>query len=865
MADRPTPHSTAVCLLIALHSDPLSIIHKSANSSNASNRDQDIQDHLSKLIRHIVLQTPNDDLRIDDQQHIIVTIEEMTFKQLLKSVAGANFQYRDAAKFLFDDLKRATSSIDSLVDLFAAFRWTVAQGVIDGDSSHGIYVRKRCLGFDELGFDAVGRFWESVCDYVDEVDWNQFEAEWEVSGCKKTDTSDSGVTVSTSERSDFGKMSPDTKSHTKWPPAPKQILRTLRLKCDALDKQTDKIPFDEMEYSLQELLSDNPELTFGHFLRFLNFTNNAERVGAIECLHRYFDYAMIHQRKERLLSASRGVSDDTNGTNGQQHGNVNAAQQSNQAQSLGEILNQAAKKSNVVHYVAVVLSALFHRFGNDDMALLSAEESIRVAQQNGDKACFAYALGWLNILAVNDDGSSESDYQIDNGAMLFHRRNSNFVHPSDAWETAVLSISTSTTNMIIDGVVHPSDVATNLQNPIMNNHVPTQEHSINHLAGAGIWNSFGRGNLASVNNELVLRCYDQYLSNNDIGAAAHDLASSVLYGSQETSSSGSLDSESLLDMLEKIKSNQNDLTLGKDTHQTDLYSNVIAQLQDVQKKNPRVTSCSWYHGILKLAHESAARSYDISSSKILETILYSFTPVVTRDSIEAIVESWGQSCISLCQAKKWDEAISLVSKKAIPFCKKNNLQRQECAFLLELARIRMDTSPDDPAVALPVLLDCLALSEERSIDSIHAAALTLLSRFYLELDDISQSRALLQAALPTVLEHCHIFYQGEAWLIASKCSLREYALIQENNDSNLGVDALMHQALSELRYSVDLFQKIGDVLKLRELYYLQAQVYNVIGSIVERDASSKKFLEMNSKISSSIVPTWNSCSLLQSL
>jgi hypothetical protein len=120
---------------------------------------------------------------------------------------------------------------------------------------------------------------------------------------------------------------------------------------------------------------------------------------------------MIHQRKERLISASRGVMEDNNTTNGQQQGNINNAQRSNQAQSLSDILNQAAKKSNVVHYVAIVLSALFHRFGNDDMALISAEESIRVAQQNGDKACFAYALGWLNILAVNDNMPYESEYQ----------------------------------------------------------------------------------------------------------------------------------------------------------------------------------------------------------------------------------------------------------------------------------------------------------------------------------------------------------------------------------------------------------------------------------------------------------------------
>ena len=865
MADRPTPHSTAVCLLIALHSDPLSIIHKSANTSKTENNsNQDIQDHLSKVIRHIVLQTPNDDITNENSHYNITTIEETNLTQLLKSVAGTHFQYRDAAKFLFDDLKRATNSIDSLVDLFAAFRWTVAQGVIDGDSSHGIYVRKRCLGFDELGFDAVGRFWESVCDYVDEVDWNQFETGWGFNGHDKFDINvDVGHASSNNARGDFEKLTPDINVHSKWPPAPKQILRTLRLKCNTLDNQTDTTSFDEMEHSIQELLSENPELTLAHFLRFLNFTNNSERVGAIECLHRYFDYAMIHQRKDRLLATRRGVVDDNNTGNGQQQGS-NAMQHMNQAQSLSDILNQAAKKSNVVHYVAVVLSALFHRFGNDDMALLSAEESIRVAQQNGDKACFAYALGWLNTLSNDDSRSNESQNQINNGGILFNRRKNKVDNPHDAWENAAPYGSKSTTNMI-EGVVHSSDEATNLQNPIMNNNEPTMQHPIYHLTGADIWDNYCRTNLASATNELVLRCYDHYLSNNDIAAAAHDLASSLLYGAQDTSNSQSFDSESLIEKLEKIKSAEKSQPSCRDKVPVNIYTNVIAQLQDIQKQNPRVVSYSWYHGILKLAHESASRSHDTSNSKVLETILYSFTPSVAQDSIQSIVETWDQSCIALCQARKWDAAISLITMKAIPFCKKHNLQSQECAFLLELVRIKLDSCDDDPVVILPGLLDCLALSEERSIDSIHAAALTLLSRFYLEVDDITQSRALLQAALPSVLEHCHIFYQGEAWLIASKCSLREYALTKENNDKDVDADVMIHRALSELGYSIDLFEKIDDVQKLRELYYLQAQVHNVTGSIVERDESSKKFLEMNSRISSSILPTWNSYNLLKHL
>ncbi|CAN0395483.1 unnamed protein product, partial [Hapterophycus canaliculatus] len=52
-------------------------------------------------------------------------------------------------------------------------------------------------------------------------------------------------------------------------------------------------------------------------------------------------------------------------------------------------------------HAALALSRLHFEFGHLELASLALGEAIRVAQQNGDKACVAQAMGWLHkVLAA---------------------------------------------------------------------------------------------------------------------------------------------------------------------------------------------------------------------------------------------------------------------------------------------------------------------------------------------------------------------------------------------------------------------------------------------------------------------------------
>ena len=296
MAERPTPVAIAVCTLIALHSDPSSPIHDGSNAEG-------IGEHISKVIKHVILNEGNTNLIGNSIRN---GIESISLRAFLDLIAGQNNLYHHVSKFLLEDLYQTVSSIDSIIDLFSVLRATVAKGVIDGDSAHGIYVRKRCLGFDQLGFGSVGRFWEACVDYV------ECASEWDAD--LKDQKMDSLYPCPSDEEKDVAAKDSDVCSKSRsWPLAPSQISRTMMQQCRELDQQIDSFNFDEMELQLQDILSENPELTLAHFLRFLNCANHGERVGAHEHFHRYFDYAMIQERKHRL--AMPNLPEESNASN----------------------------------------------------------------------------------------------------------------------------------------------------------------------------------------------------------------------------------------------------------------------------------------------------------------------------------------------------------------------------------------------------------------------------------------------------------------------------------------------------------------------------------------------------------------------
>ncbi|GFH59287.1 hypothetical protein CTEN210_15763 [Chaetoceros tenuissimus] len=860
MASRPTPVSIGICTLIALYSVPSSQIY-------TCSKDEGIGDHLSLVIKQLIFNDGTVDAVTGDSNDvggINNAIETMSLSKLLCIVAGGDFKFKKSAAFLLQDLQHSVSSIDALMDLFSALNDQVGKRVIDGESAHGIYVRKRCLGFERLGFDSVGRFWESCVDFVDNAE------NWD----------------SASNISSFASDN-EQQSSSNWPLDSNQISKVMLNQCRQLDEEIDSYNFQELESQLQDVLRENPELTLVHFLRFLNCANNGEVVGALEHFHRYFDYAMIEDRRQRL--AMPVLPEEGNGDNNTNNNNPN----SNQSGTDGASDGRNKRKANVVAYVSVVLAALFHKLGFHEMSKIASQEAIKVAQQSGDDACLAYALGWLNATTASMDSAAREQIKaleraaarggrlnisslVSGNALLQANRqlssevttnhsdpleNDNMTaafDPSETWDS-LANASSSRSNVVntIGGTVYSNDIPTSLPN-IYRDGGTSQVFAKQKLIGSNLWHSIGRSKMASATSKVALHCYDMQLSSEDEANFASEICSSVLFGTGilETTLNDddiALSDDDMCARLESLKKKRGEPKKTRKSKCPNLYSKAIDKIKRAQAKSAKANSIHWNRAVLEICIESSIRSNSLHEAEGFVNLLNSLS--LARDGPKATVRAMGLCCLLLHKKEKFHEAEGLIISSILPLCEKHCLHYLKCHFLLNLAFMKIETSKDDPTIALPSLLDCLSFSEEHSIDSIHASALSLLAKVFLEMGDFKKARSIIKAALPVLLEHGHILYQGQAWLTLAKCTLSELKDLETNEDDDLKLSLRKH-AFSDLQKATSLIEQINDVNLLQEIYYLTAHTCSSIpGQRGSRDAASKAFLDLQKKKNDTLIPT----------
>lgn len=886
MAERPTPFSVALCTLIAEHSDPSSSIHKPRKNPNtvndADNGSNEIdlpdaaEEHLSKSIETLVAHADAD---------------SMSLSTLLDIIAGTNGRFSHSSEILLNFLNESCESIDALVDLFTALRSTVAGGIIDGDSAHGIYVRKRCLGFDELPFGSVGRFWESFCDYVHSANgWiKQMLHPTHIEHCDNESSGfkDDSMIIDGSDHCQYDNGEADgnprdyTGTSNHWPLAPNQISRSLFQQCINLHKNIGMVPYEVMEAKIQHILRENPELTLAHYLRFLNDTMHGERVGALENFHRYFDYAMIQERKNRVINAPLPTVNIS--ANNNSNGNMNAGNDNNQ--------NQSATSGNIVQYSAILLSSLFHTFANDELALMATREATRIAQQTGDGACLAYALGWLNVSnnsqsyssASNDTNSSlqalartstnAARYNIRSlvagssllranqlsmggvdGLIVHGIRHPISLIPGQVWET----ISTAST----EGV-HINVIGATSFRPDVPSHVTNYTHSEELMttfaqqqsASAGLWQCMGHSSMASTHFHTSMHCYKRYLSNDHHDLIAKEIAFSTLHGAGSEkfllNDQVSSNYTSLCKSLERLRLNAPSI------QQTSIYQNALQKLRAGFDDKLGESGIQWYQSLIMLLHESAIKKNSIQKAYALNTLLHSCIPLTDRSYAKASIEVLGQTCLLYCLQQRWQLAKCIICKSIIPLCEVNTFRYFHAYYLLQLSVIHCESN--EPMKALSPILQCLSISERYCIDVIHASALSLLGRVHLELGNSSLAKSILLSSMPTIVQSSHLSFQGDTFLCMAKCILRETKELDKHTSAKLERKRirLLKGTLSQLQKAQNAFDKSVDVTRLREVYYLLAQCHNSLpGHTSRRNVAAKRFQEMNSIKVQCITPSW---------
>ena len=219
-------------------------------------------------------------------------------------------------------------------------------------------------------------------------------------------------------------MQSQAQAHSCWPPTSAQLSSHLYDYCTTHNDNnnhgndgtttatTAPTPtpagYERTVEHLARISRDDPTLPPLHYARFLACLRNGERIGAVESLHRYFDYAVIAGRREavgRLLDyngdgAGAAGSGGAGGNDARQQQQQRQQQQggANSGAAAGGGADPADPLKPLSRYAPLLLTMLHHSHGQHGLARKAAEEAIRVGQQCSDSGAVTLALGWLALL-----------------------------------------------------------------------------------------------------------------------------------------------------------------------------------------------------------------------------------------------------------------------------------------------------------------------------------------------------------------------------------------------------------------------------------------------------------------------------------
>ena len=743
MSERPSPSSIAVCALIALFTDESSPLHTHIETD-------DTRDELFALLQELT-KTPV--AALDSVFGIVEAVE---------GVCGES-----VASLFVDTITRCCeTSIDGLVDLMASLQSallpqsTSTTTTIDPSSQFGLYVRRVCLGFDKLPFQAVTRLGQAIQESLN--------------------------------------GDPDEK--TTWKPSTQQLELVVGQQAFGLEhqQQTNHGSLEQTEKTIDDLLRHSPESPALYFLRFLYCLQNGERVGAIHALHQYFDYALIHGRKQDSMA-----------------------------------------RHNILHYASLLLAATYDNFGDKDLSATATEEAIHIAQQNGESAGIAYAMSMIyrnqsgtpsemeDILQRTASRAQEGQLRpllAGSKLALSHHLVHHSKDPTKVWES-LLDASTDRpvdSSLTVDRPTHLTD--------LLSNQHARRILGLQSLTGAGVWQHLGFPGISGLHASVGLDCYGSAISQSNRIAAEQSIAMNEMCGPMRRPIS-----DDPMAALESIEDDESE-------HGICRYGVALRRMLSLDEQDPRVS-----FGIALVLHEWAVRRGEYPQAEaLIEFLLSSLHPRMPHYT-ETQIEVSAQHALLLARQGHYVDAQNKLEQLCRE-CQKQSLKTQHASLLLQLALVHLDVSPSSFVGAVSPTLDCLTMTEELSMDTTHATALSILAKIHLRRNEARKASSVLRGVLPTLLQNTHVWFAGEAYLTLAKSLLKQEAQPTKRHLEN---------ASEALRKSRTLMEECQDVVRLREICYLQARIFaDNENQAEERDAATSEFVALSRHLSEFSHSTW---------
>ncbi|CAO3675558.1 unnamed protein product [Umbelopsis vinacea] len=257
------------------------------------------------------------------------------------------------------------------------------------------------------------------------------------------------------------------------------MARFLDKEARALDKNgSSKVKPFELHDRLAFLQRHAPELVTACHVRFLSCIRVGEYEGAIENLHRFFDYSMLN------------------------------------------------RETPLYQYALLNLAILEHKFGHKQKALAAITEALDVARENHDEDCLTQALSWLTFIESNHNSGVKQKFFF--GEDKSKNKNVAFLKSMDMlWD-----IKSKLQRGDAPNTIHENLISTGAIGTI---HSLDRVLEFRNLLAASAWNEHGNSALVDYYIHASLDATNDDMSVEQIEVATCMLAMQVSIGVDNTS------------------------------------------------------------------------------------------------------------------------------------------------------------------------------------------------------------------------------------------------------------------------------------------------------------------------------------------
>uniref|UniRef100_A0A2K5IAX5 Anaphase-promoting complex subunit 5 n=1 Tax=Colobus angolensis palliatus TaxID=336983 RepID=A0A2K5IAX5_COLAP len=208
-----------------------------------------------------------------------------------------------------------------------------------------------------------------------------------------------------------------------------------------------------------------------------------------------------------------------------------------------------------------------------------------------------------------------------------------------------------------------------------------------------------------------------------------------------------------------------------------------------------------------------------------------------------------QKAVVLQAQNQMSEAHKLLQKLLV-HCQKLKNTEMVISVLLSVAELYWRSS--SPTIALPMLLQALALSKEYRLQYLASETVLNLAFAQLILGIPEQALSLLHMAIEPILADGAILDKGRAMFLVAKCQVASAA----SYDQPKKAEAL-EAAIENLNEAKNYFAKVDCKERIRDVVYFQARLYHTLGKTQERNRCAMLFRQLHQELPSHGVPLIN--------